>query len=196
MPDPVPESAKGVDVPERITRAIIAAKERFAAENPDKPHGFTIRKAIDAARAQWRLERPGKVGGRDLIFDAIVRACGGDLDQLTPSYSAQVAKAKKEICSASPEVTPDEILRRAARYRSVFPKIGAPSPLALAKHWPEFPLPPKRPDVNDEPQLWQATLLRLCESKKWDMVTAKLMSQMRWVDVPITVRQEIVKALL
>lgn len=162
MSDEPTTPAKGVDVPERITRAIVAAKERFHAENPDRPNGFTIRRAIEAARAQWRLERPGRVNGRDVLFDAIVNACGGDLASLTPSYSAQVAKAKKEICAASPDVTPDEILRRAARYRGAY-REAACTPLALTKHWPEFGLPGKKGTAIDyykEPEGWREAVRR------------------------------------
>jgi hypothetical protein len=193
MSEPIP-AIKGKDIPERITRAIVAAKERYAAEHPNQPHGFTLGKAIDAARAQWRLERPGKVNGRDTIFDAIVEACGGDINGLTRPYSAQVAMAKRDIIEASPTVTRDEILRRAVRYRAKY-KDAPCTPLALAKHWPEFPLPKTRASVYAEPVGWNAALTTLAERSKWDRGTTQLMLSAKWSDLTITVREEIMKEM-
>lgn len=195
MSESVPASAKGVDVPERITRAIVAAKERFHAENPDRPNGFTIKRAIEAARAQWRLERPAKVNGRDILFDAIVTACGGDLSCLTTSYSAQVAKAKKEIVAATPDVTPDEILRRATRYRAAY-RDAACTPLALAKHWPEFPLPKKAVDLYKEPSAaWRGVLRAIGHENKWDDATVNDYANGPWHQVPSNLREQVYKRL-
>lgn len=195
MSESVPASAKGVDVPERITRAIVAAKERFHAENPDRPNGFTLRRAIEAARAQWRLERPAKVNGRDVIFDAIVTACGGDLASLTPSYSAQVAKAKKEIVGATPDVTADEIIRRTARYRAAY-RDAACTPLALAKHWPEFPLPRKAVDLYKEPgPAWRGVLRAIGHENNWDEQTVNDYANGQWHHVPSNLREQVYKRL-
>lgn len=191
-PPEIPD-VQGVDVPERITRAILAAKAQWDREHPDRPNSFTLGRAIAAARAQWRKEKPAKVNGRDVLFDAIVKACGGDLSSLTPSYSAQVAKAKKEILLASPNVTADEVTRRATRYRAKY-RDAACTPLALAKHWPEFPLPQTRPSLYDEPVGWHDSLRALAEANRWDRATVQLMLQSQWSELSHTIRQEILNA--
>lgn len=187
---------KGRDVPERITRAIWQAKAAWTAEHPEQP--FTLTRATEAARAQWRLEKGPRLNGdgRDELFDAIVTACGGELDALTRQYSAQVATAKRDILEATPDVTADEVVRRSVRYRAVY-RDAPCTPSALAKHWPEFPLNghskggPKKPGMYVEPEGWQNVLRKI--GAGWDRATVQLNCQTPWLDVSHTIRQEILK---
>ena len=49
--------------------------------------------------------------------------------------------ALRDIRAASPEVTPDEVKRRAGRYSRKFPSAALTAP-ALAKHWAACGAPP------------------------------------------------------
>lgn len=193
-----PISAKGKDVPERITRAILAAKSQWDIDHPDHPNGFTLSRAIEAARTQWRLERPARtLGSRDPIFDALVIACGGDLQALTRQYAATVATAKRDILEATPNVTPDEIMRRATRYLAKY-KDAACTPLALAKHWPEFPMVnngSRKPDVYKEPVGWQDALSRLAERSRWNRETVQLMLSAPWQEIDLGIRAMMLKEI-
>lgn len=71
---------------------------------------------------------------RDLLFDALAEACGSVLTEMTKRAKSACGVALAEIRAASPDVTPDEIRRRAANYRAQF-KGAALTPSALANHW-------------------------------------------------------------
>ena len=66
-------------------------------------------------------------------MDALSK-CDGGPEGLTKSAWSRVAKALSEIKSASPDVTPEEIDRRAANYRTHYPECACTS-TALSKHW-------------------------------------------------------------
>jgi hypothetical protein len=71
---------------------------------------------------------------RDSVLDALVGLDGSDpLKSTKPAFSA-AAKARNTIKSVTPDLTVQEIQRRAANYRSHFPRISC-SANALAKHW-------------------------------------------------------------
>jgi hypothetical protein len=67
---------------------------------------------------------------RDLVFDAVVEVTGQN-----PAMSGgEIGKALKAIRTVTPDVTPDEIRRRAANYKSQMPDTTM-SASALAKWW-------------------------------------------------------------
>lgn len=189
-------AAKGKDVPERITRAILAAKSQWDIDHPNQPHGFTLKYAIEAARAQWRLEpcARARVNGRDVLFDAIKDACG--IVELNRPNSTSIAQAKKDIVEATPNVTPDEIVRRSARYRAKY-KDAACTPRALAAHWGEFPLPTaaKKPDLYHEPVGWHVALQAMAARNHWEGSTVQAMLTAGWLELSINVRSDIIREL-
>lgn len=69
---------------------------------------------------------------RNPIVDALAVVGGGKVEEVTNWKPAGVAAAA--ITKVSPEVTPDEIRRRAANYRTHF-EGAALTASALAKHW-------------------------------------------------------------
>jgi hypothetical protein len=71
---------------------------------------------------------------RDPIIDALAALDGSDLSQVTQGAWGAAAKARKDIMDVTPDVTPEEIQRRADRYRLKFPN-SALTPSAIAKHW-------------------------------------------------------------
>lgn len=78
---------------------------------------------------------------RDLIFEALCSATGTDARSLTKPGRGALNAALRDIRAASPEVTPDEIKRRAGRYSRKFPSAALTAP-ALAKHWAACAAPP------------------------------------------------------
>jgi hypothetical protein len=78
---------------------------------------------------------------RDLIFEALCAATGIDAASLTKSGRGALNVALRDIRAASPDVTPDDISRRANRYSRKFPGAALTAP-ALAKHWAACAAPP------------------------------------------------------
>ena len=78
---------------------------------------------------------------RDLIFEALCSATGTDARSLTKPGRGALNAALRDIRAASPEVTPDEVKRRAGRYSRKFPSAALTAP-ALAKHWAACAAPP------------------------------------------------------
>ena len=81
-------------------------------------------------------ERP-----RDLIFEALCEATGVEAKSLTKSGRGSLNVALRDIRAASPDVTPDEVKKRAGRYSRKFSGAALTAP-ALAKHWASLGPPP------------------------------------------------------
>lgn len=74
---------------------------------------------------------------RDLIIDEFAKIEGFDLKEVGRSNWARYAKCKKELIEICPQVTPQEMQRRASMYRKEFS--GATiSADALVKWWGKF----------------------------------------------------------
>jgi uncharacterized protein YdaU (DUF1376 family) len=69
---------------------------------------------------------------REPLIDALATIGGGRLEEVTNWKTA--AYARSQIVAVTPELTVEEIKRRAANYRSHF-EGAALTPTALAKHW-------------------------------------------------------------
>lgn len=71
---------------------------------------------------------------RNALMDALAGCGGADPLQIVPSAWSGIGKALADIKSVCPEVTPEEITRRSANYRTHME--NAPlTPNALAKNW-------------------------------------------------------------
>lgn len=86
---------------------------------PDKPGG----------KAKAKRPRP-----RNELLDALAGLDGSNPDKATDPAWGKIATALSQIKAVSPDVTPDEIRRRADRYRSQHPTWHL-SANALANHW-------------------------------------------------------------
>lgn len=97
-------------------------------------------------RERKNLLSPGGDGGgdrpRNLLFDELAKLDGwAPGNSLTAGAGGRVGKALSEIRGSDPEVTPDEIRRRATHYRAHYPGAGITS-TALAAHWARCAEPP------------------------------------------------------
>ena len=97
---------------------------------------FTQSEAERSASEQKKekvAKKERKPRERNPIIDAVA-AIDGPLDQVLPSKWSLYAKIAKEILSVCPEITTEEINKRVARYRAIFPTAAVTS-TAIASHW-------------------------------------------------------------
>lgn len=91
---------------------------------------------------------PPKPRERNPLFDALADLEGGS-DCLTPNAGSRIAKALSLIKAASPDVTPDEIRRRATNLSALFPH-ATTTANSLSAHWAQCATQPKNPGVRRE----------------------------------------------
>jgi hypothetical protein len=190
------------DAAMRIARALVQARADFPKVRPGGV--FTICDAAECIRKQLGAEFPEVckvprvlVEGRDEVFDALCIASGYDLAILTRGAAGRVAKARADILRVSPQATATHVAHVAKRLAAKFS--GAPvTPTSIASHWAEFGTPPTAAekakfDPYKEPRGWQDVLRALGKAKGWDAMSVLDYSTKTWTDLPLTVRQEIVR---
>jgi hypothetical protein len=84
--------------------------------------------------------KPNVPRKRNLLFDALADLEGG-ASGLTPLAGSAIGKWLREIKWASPGVTPEEIRRRVANYKTHMSPDVACTAAALAKHWAKCAMP-------------------------------------------------------
>jgi hypothetical protein len=72
---------------------------------------------------------------RDAIKDALAGCGGADPSQIVPSAWSGIGKALADITAVCPQVTPEEIARRSANYRTHMSAETILTPHALSKNW-------------------------------------------------------------
>ena len=77
---------------------------------------------------------PKPKSGHDAIKDALAGCGGADPSQVVPSAWSGIGKALADIMAVCPQVTPEEITRRSANYRTHMDSVPL-TPFALAKNW-------------------------------------------------------------
>lgn len=97
----------------------------------------------------------GAARARNPLYDALALATGTrDLSQLTRAHAKAIAVALADIQAVTPDLTVDEINRRATAYKRRWPDPRNLSAPALAKHWASFGGAPTRTGfaVMEEPK--------------------------------------------
>jgi hypothetical protein len=130
-----------VPVPKRDGTGPILVQNRshFGTRNRKEPEG-NRNLAADAAGDGFQLtatepKPTAKPRKADPLFETLAEVCGQVPSETTPQAEKATAVALAGIRKARPTVTPEEIRRRAANYRTKFPGASL-TPQALAKHWP------------------------------------------------------------
>jgi len=126
---------------------------------------------------------------RSLLFDALAADCGSNLAEMTDPAKKACGVALAAILKAMPDVTTDEIQRRATKYHKLY-RDAAITPSALCKHWAECgdgptPTAPAA-DVYAEPKwAWQTKA-----TVKWpgSDFTGK-----PWSEISTSIRADILK---
>lgn len=100
---------------------------------------FSLQSSNNTNCAQGAVEAPktkkqAKVRERNPVMDALATVAGGNPEEVTPALWGRTAKALADIRTVCPDVTADEIRRRAANYKTHYPD-AALTPNALANHW-------------------------------------------------------------
>ena len=136
LPNP-PEHIPAKQVDASTTRA-----SRVPDETPELKSGREGNKEQGTSEAMcgvgdgWKSTRP-----RNELLDALVSVDGSDPLKTTRPAFAKAAKALQDIKAVTPEVTPNEIARRAENYRKHMPNVTISS-MALATHWAKCDQPP------------------------------------------------------
>ena len=142
--------------------------------------------APDGANLRNAARKPA-IRARNPLLDALASVDGSDLAQVTGSAWGAIAKALAEIKVVSPDVTPAEIERHAARYRQIH-RDWTLTPTALAKHWASLATPqtaePTAPPKVVEPAAWQSALGQ-------DDEDVRLFGRNQWSAIPQFYRQRI-----
>lgn len=90
---------------------------------------------LEVSSSHSAAAKPPKQRPPDLLFDALVVACGIDPKGLTASARGSVNTALKQLREV--EATPNQVQLRARRFRERYRDITL-TPTALAKHWPSL----------------------------------------------------------
>lgn len=129
---------------------------------------------------------------RNQLWDALALSTGQrNLSEVGRVAGKAVGVALADIKEVSPDVTPDEIYRRAGLYKSRHPTWTLSAP-ALAKHWAEFSLLSEedrtraaRNDVYQEPKEWNAAAHQVYGVHADDLIARG------WFEIDTTYRKAI-----
>jgi len=89
---------------------------------------------------------------RNALLDALAACGGADPSQIVPSAWSGIGKALADIKAVCPQVTPEEIARRSANYRTHMSASTILTHSALAKNWAlcDKPNPRNKPAQESE----------------------------------------------
>lgn len=125
------------------------------------------------------------------LFEALAVATGVKLTELTKSQRGRINAALAEIIVATPNVTPEEIHRRARAYKKAHYQWDL-TPTSLCSHWSEFSVDleaktaaAKRDVYQKEPAGW----LKAAE-KAFPGID---FSGRKWEDLSVSIRADILK---
>lgn len=118
---------------------------RLLEESPEEsPEEIAPDGASESSKHSKPPRKPIKPRERNAVLDALVSVDGSDPVQVTSPAWGAAAKALKDIREVDPDVTTEEIQRRASNYRLHMPD-AAISATALAKHWAKCDRLPTKP---------------------------------------------------
>ncbi len=121
---------------------VALANARTAAPNNVLTKDAWIAKANEVAHTEGitKKKKPkGAARARNPLWDALALATGSkNLDQITRNAAKAIGVALADIQSVTPDLTVEELNRRAAAYKRRWTDPRNLSAQALAKHWGEF----------------------------------------------------------
>jgi hypothetical protein len=82
------------------------------------------------------------------LLESLAGIDGSQISEITPVAWGGINRALSQIKGVSPDVTPEEIKRRADNYHRHFLNVAI-SPYALAKHWARCHAKPCHPKDSD-----------------------------------------------
>jgi hypothetical protein len=184
------------DAAQRIGHAAFQAI--LALRKGDPAYRLTEASLIEAIRPALAKELPkaARIAGRNVLFDALAAGCGL-VEPFTASASGQVAKALKEIRTAFPSVSAEELTATAKAVRRKFEDAG---PMAVSRHFADFSHARRKkddkPDVYKEPVGWKtsAEAQRAVYGGVDDEAWAKIVAE-SWLSLGTNERMQILRAI-
>jgi hypothetical protein len=152
-----------------------------------------------ATQGILRKKKPkGAARARNPLFDALALGTGTrDLSQLTRAAAKAIAVALADIQAVTPDLTVDEINRRAAAYKRRWTDPRNLSAPALAKHWGQFATLEGEGktraalfDVYQEPKNWREAAEQLDGAE-----IADLMVERGWMNLGPDIRRAILSEI-
>jgi len=173
--------------------------ETLAAERQAGPIGkdrwlALVQQAFDEACAAAPAPRPKSTRSHlDSLFDALCAVQGCNGSQMTRSMKGCIVESRKQIMEASPDVTAEEIARRAALYRRKHPTWPLTA-TSLCKYWSEFGPADKtqlaKSDVYQVPSGdWRGATLRVTGLKELPL------DWQEWLNIPVDWRAKILPTI-
>lgn len=151
---------------------------------------------IERQRKAWFPDRASAAEKKGELFSAIVSACGMKEPDMTKDAQRLAAVSLAQIKNATPNVTPEELTRRAQAYRRKY-RDASCTPRALALHWAEFPAGPieakKAANPYDEPEGWRERLPAVFKQNNWSEDKLPEYISGRWLALPLMLRIELLK---
>lgn len=142
------ENEKGLESSPSVSPFVSPSVSPSPSPNP---------RAEESAQKEEVREEP-KDRPRNLVWDAICELFALEPSQMTKAEQGKIGRVVKELKAATPDVTRDDIRRRAAEYRKRFPG-AAFTPTALMSHWSTLAQPVTPPARNDS---WKVVDIRDC----------------------------------
>lgn len=145
----------------------LTAFSKRAGRKCDKADFVQIGNALAQSEGVLRKKKPrGAARARNPLFDALALATGiKNLSEITRDAAKKIGIALADILEVCPDLTTEEINRRAAAYVKRYPEARNLSAGALAKHWAQFGQGAKTKaganDVYQEPENWHAAAIVL-----------------------------------
>ncbi len=128
------------------------------------------------------VKRPRFKNGRNPLFDALAVGCGERLAELTRSGARAVGVALADIRAVSPELTPEEIGVRIAKFKQKHPDWPLTAP-TIAKYWSSLgsgdSTRTAKLDIYQEPAEWLSACIQLWGDDVGRQVHAKGWAEIR-----------------
>ncbi len=166
------------------------------AKKGDPEFRLTEQALVEYLRPALAKELPkvARVNGRNILFDALARACGLE-EPYTKSAAGQVAKAMNEIVKAFPWIDAAEMTRVAQAVRRKYESAG---PIAVSTHAHEFVRRSRPKAQSTAPAGWLAKLTELFPDSviaKGGAFEVKGETEYNWSQLDATVRDAITRAM-
>ena len=142
------------------------------------------------AQEFYEKPTPRKARARNVLLDAFITACGGDVTQCGKMHLSTAATALNDIKGVCPDLTVEELQARVAKYKKINPQWTL-TETAIAKWWSKLgtvggaKTTAEANDIYVEPEKWRYILKSM-----YDLSTDAVMDK-QWFDLGPDTRRDI-----
>lgn len=144
-----------------------------------------------------RKARP-RVNGRDTLFDGLCIACGINPNEVTRPAGATIGTALADIAAVTPDLTPEAMSQRAARYKNLHPDWEL-TPSALATHWGELGSGDVGQTIASKhkvaPEGWECVFRAMLGGSEWSESSIDYILSKGWENLSLSHRMAIQKQM-